>query len=196
MKFWEFKNAGADVDELHITGDIVDDDRVWLYEWFGDPCTSPNAFREELNKCKAKNLNVWIDSYGGSVFAAAGIYNALKAFKGHVTTIVDGKAMSAGSVIAMAGETVKMSPVGILMIHNPLTSVSGYASELRKAADVLDVVKNTIINAYVLKTGNKCGCKLPLYRMDGYPARLGDQFQQPRALILSLESCRARRLHT
>lgn len=154
MSFWKFQNsAEPDTIDLRIDGEIVDDEDVWIYEWFGEPCTSPNHFRDELAKLGGKTLNVWIDSYGGNVYAGAGIYNALRNYPGQVTTIVDGKAMSAASVIAMAGNTVKMSPVGIMMIHNPLTRVSGYARELRKAADVLDVVKETILNAYTLKTG-------------------------------------------
>lgn len=154
MSFWKFQNsAEPDTIDLRIDGEIVDDEDVWIYEWFGEPCTSPNRFRDELAKLSGKSLNVWIDSYGGNVYAGAGIYNALRNYQGQVTTIVDGKAMSVASVIAMAGNTVKMSPVGIIMIHNPLTRVSGYARELRKAADMLDVVKETILNAYALKTG-------------------------------------------
>lgn len=154
MSFWKFQNsAEPDTIDLRIDGEIVDEEDVWIYEWFGEPCKSPNRFRDEMAKLGGKSLNVWIDSYGGNVYAGAGIYNALRNYPRHVTTIVDGKAMSAASVIAMAGNTVKMSPVGIMMIHNPLTRVSGYARELRKAADVLDVVKETILNAYTLKTG-------------------------------------------
>lgn len=163
-KFWSFIKNEASGDnpasvELRIDGYIVDDDSAWIYEWFGITATAPNAFREELNQYKGQNLDivVWIDSYGGDVFAAAGIYNALKEYNakdGKVTVKVDGKAMSAASVIAMAGTEgeVFMSPVGIMMIHNPLAGVKGYASDMRKAADVLDVVKDTIINAYILKT--------------------------------------------
>ncbi|PNT91282.1 head maturation protease, ClpP-related [Clostridium thermosuccinogenes] len=157
-KFWNFiKNENNDDEiELRIEGDIIDDDYAWLYEWFDIPATSPNAFREELSQYKGKNITVWIDSYGGSVFAAAGIYNALMEHKktgAKVTAKVDGKAMSAATIPFMAGDERLMSPMAIFMIHNPLTSASGYASDLRKAADVLDEVKETIINAYQLGTG-------------------------------------------
>lgn len=155
MKFWEFiKNeANPDNVELRIEGDIVDDDEIWIYEWFEEPATAPNAFKEELNQYQNKDLTVWIDSYGGSVFAAAGIYNALKEHKGKVTVKVDGKAMSAASVIAMAGDEILMSPVAVMMIHNPLTVAYGNMHDLRKVADVLDTVKESIINAYIQKTG-------------------------------------------
>jgi ATP-dependent Clp protease protease subunit len=94
-----------------------------------------------------------VDSYGGSVFAAAGIYNALKEHKGKVTVKIDGKAMSAASVIAMAGEEILMSPMAVMMIHNPWTMAQGDMRDLRKTADVLDTIKESIVNAYALKTG-------------------------------------------
>lgn len=157
-RFWNFIENEVDKEEieLRIEGDIIDNDYAWLYEWFDIPATSPNAFRDELAQYKGKNITVWIDSYGGSVFAAAGIYNALmehKKFGAKVTTKVDGKAMSAATIPFMAGDERLMSPMAIFMMHNPLTYASGYASDLRKAADVLDEVKETIINAYQLGTG-------------------------------------------
>ena len=158
MPFWNIKNVAAtetepESAELRIEGDIVDDSDMWIYEWFGEKATSPNAFREALQPHAGKPLTVWIDSYGGNVFAATGIYNALKEHKGKITVKIDGKAMSAATVIAMAGDEILMSPVALMMVHNPLTEVYGYASDLRKTADVLDEVKEAIINAYQLKTG-------------------------------------------
>jgi ATP-dependent protease ClpP protease subunit len=158
--FWNFirnQITGTDEEEieLRIEGDIIDNDYAWLYEWFGISATSPNAFREELNQYKGKNITVWIDSYGGSVFAAAGIYNALMEHKksgAKIKTKVDGKAMSAATIPMMAGDERLMSPMAMFMMHNPLTSASGYASDFRKTADVLDEVKETIVNAYQLST--------------------------------------------
>lgn len=157
-KFWQFiKNEATDTTpesiELRIQGDIVSDDDAWIYEFLGMDSASPNKFKEELKQYEGKDITVWIDSYGGDVFAAAGIYNALKEHKGKVIVKIDSKAMSAASVIAMAGDEVLMSPVAIMMIHNPLTMVEGDMRDLRKAADILDAVKETLINAYVLKTG-------------------------------------------
>lgn len=150
-KFWNFAPKDEKTVELQIDGDIVDDSDVWLYEWIGKTCTSPNAFREALNAYKGMNINVWIDSFGGSVFAATGIYNALVEHArqgGTVTTIGDGKVMSAATVIFMAGQKRQVTKGCVFMIHNPLTSVGGYAEDLRKTADILDVVKESIINAY------------------------------------------------
>lgn len=158
MPFWKFiVNQATETEpesvELRIEGDIVDDDEAWLYEWFGMPSTSPNAFKEELSQYKGKDITVWIDSYGGSVFAAAGIYNALKEHNGKITVKIDSKAMSAASVIAMAGDEVLMSPMAVMMIHNPLTAAYGNMHDLRKVADILDTIKESIVNAYALKTG-------------------------------------------
>ena len=157
-KFWQFKNSAEEENtaELRIDGKIVDDSDVWIYEWFGEPAAAPNAFREELAQYVGKNINVWIDSYGGSVFAATGIYNALMNHKqtgATVNTIGDGKVMSAAATIFMAGDKRKMSPGCLFMMHNPLTGAYGYASDLRKAADVLDVVKECVITAYQVSTG-------------------------------------------
>jgi ATP-dependent Clp protease, protease subunit len=156
-KFWNFIVNAATEDqpetvELRIEGDIVSNDDAWIYEWFGIAAASPNAFREELNGHEGKDITVWIDSYGGDVFAAAGMYNALKSHKGKITAVIDGKAMSAASVIAMAADEIKMSPVAVMMIHNPWSVAQGDMRDMRKAADVLDTVKETIVNAYVAKT--------------------------------------------
>jgi ATP-dependent Clp protease protease subunit len=152
-RFWTFKNLSDEEAELRIEGEIVSDDDAWIYEWFGMPATSPNAFRQTLAEHKGKNLSVWIDSWGGDVFAAAGIYNALKEHKGKVTVKIDGKAVSAASIIAMAGDEVLMSPTSIMMIHNPWTVAVGEAKDMQHAAEVLNEVKEAIINAYQLKTG-------------------------------------------
>ena len=85
--------------------------------------------------------------------AAAQIYNMLTQYKGNVTVKIDGIAASAASVIAMAGNMVLMSPVSMMMIHNPATVAFGDHAEMQKAIDMLAEVKESIINAYVIKTG-------------------------------------------
>ena len=96
---------------------------------------------------------MWINSPGGDCVAAAQIYNMLSNYKGKVTVKIDGIAASAASVIAMAGDMVLVSPVSMLMIHNPATIAWGDHAEMQKAIDMLAEVKESIINAYVLKTG-------------------------------------------
>ena len=99
------------------------------------------------------NITVLINSPGGDCIAAAQIYNMLSSYNGKVTVKIDGIAASAASVIAMAGDEVLVSPVSMIMIHNPATVAFGDHTDMQKAIDMLDGVKNSIINAYVAKTG-------------------------------------------
>ena len=96
---------------------------------------------------------MWINSPGGDCVAAAQIYNMLMDYKGDVTVKIDGIAASAASVIAMAGTKVLVSPVSMLMIHNPMTAAFGNSEEMQKAIEMLSSVKDSIINAYEIKTG-------------------------------------------
>lgn len=96
---------------------------------------------------------MWINSPGGDCVAAAQIYNMLMDYKGSVTVKIDGIAASAASVIAMAGAKVYVSPVSMLMIHNPMTVAMGNAADMEKAIEMLSSVKDSIINAYEIKTG-------------------------------------------
>jgi len=153
LRFWNFirNEDSADEVELRIEGDIAMDDDFWAW-LFGIETVTPKSFRAELEEHKGKNIIVWISSYGGDVIAASQIYTALKEHKGKVTVKIDGVAISAASVIAMAGEEVLMSPTSIMMIHNPWGGFVGEAKDLRHGADMLDEVKETIVNAYQLKT--------------------------------------------
>ena len=96
---------------------------------------------------------MWINSPGGDCVAAAQIYNMLMDYKGSVTVKIDGIAASAASVIAMAGTKVLVSPVSMMMIHNPATIAFGDTDDMQKAIDMLSEVKESIINAYEIKTG-------------------------------------------
>lgn len=113
---------------------------------------TPAQFKEELMAGEG-DVVVWINSPGGDCIAAAQIYNMLSEYPGKVTVKVDSLAASAASVIAMAGDEVLMSPVSMLMIHNPATMAFGDHTEMQKAIELLDAVKESIINAYVKKTG-------------------------------------------
>jgi len=99
------------------------------------------------------DITVWINSPGGDCVAAAQIYNMLMDYPGSVTVKIDGIAASAASVIAMAGTKVLMSPVSMMMIHNPMTVAFGDSGEMQKAIEMLGSVKDSIINAYEIKTG-------------------------------------------
>lgn len=154
MSFWNFvenEDSNEEV-ELRIEGDITMDDDFWA-GLFGIETVTPKGFRQQLAEHKGKNITVWINSSGGNVIAASQIYTALKEHKGNVAVKVDGMAMSAASVIAMAGSETLMSPTSIMMIHNPWVGARGEAKDMRHVADILDEVKETIVNAYQLKTG-------------------------------------------
>ncbi|MCD8325118.1 MAG: Clp protease ClpP [Lachnospiraceae bacterium] len=130
---------------LYLNGVIADE------SWFDDDVT-PQLFKDELN-AGTGDITVWINSPGGDCVAAAQIFNMLKEYKGAVTVKIDGLAASAASVIAMAGDSVLMSPVSTMMIHNPSTIAMGDSEEMRKAMQMLDEVKESIINAYEMKSG-------------------------------------------
>ena len=119
--------------------------------WFDDDVT-PALFKDELN-AGTGDITLWINSPGGDCVAAAQIFNMLSEYPGKVTVKIDGLAASAASVIAMAGTEVWMSPVSMMMIHNPATIAWGDHTEMKKAMKLLDAVKESIINAYVRKTG-------------------------------------------
>lgn len=144
-KFWNWVRNNNDERILMLNGEISNE------TWFGDEIT-PKEFRGELNSGQGK-VTVWINSPGGDCFAAAQIYNMLMEYPGTVDVHIDGIAASAASVIAMAGNHVAISPVGMMMIHNPATVSIGDEREMKKAMEMLSEVKESIINAYELKTG-------------------------------------------
>ncbi len=109
-------------------------------------------FRNELFAGKGP-VTIWLNSPGGDCVAASQIYSMLMDYKGDVTVKIDGIAASAASVIAMAGTKVLMAPTSLLMIHNPMTMAFGDYTEMQKAISMLDEVKESIINAYEIKTG-------------------------------------------
>ena len=144
-KFWNWIHNEAGGRVLRLEGPI-DDESFW-----GDEVT-PKAFREELN-AGTEDITVWINSPGGNVFAAAEIYTMLRDYPGAVTVKIDAIAASAASVIAMAGSKVLMSPVAMLMIHDPSTIAMGNTKDMEKAIATLNEVKESIINAYAAKSG-------------------------------------------
>lgn len=145
-KFWNWLRNDADGEsELYLDGAIADS------TWWGDEVT-PAMFQAELKK-HTGDVTVWINSPGGDVFAAAQIYTMLRNHSGKITVKIHGIAASAASVVAMAGDTTLISPVGMLMIHNPSTLASGEKKDMEQAIAILEEVKESILNAYEEKTG-------------------------------------------
>ncbi|SHJ10355.1 head maturation protease, ClpP-related [Propionispora hippei] len=143
-KFWNWvKNEEGRT--LYFDGYIAQD------SWFDDDIT-PKKFKAELTAATG-DIAVWLNSPGGDVFAASQIYTMLKEYEGKVTVKIDGIAASAASVIAMAGDEIVMSPVAMMMIHNPATVIFGEAADLQSGIKMLSEVKESIVNAYEARTG-------------------------------------------
>lgn len=158
QKFWNWKNQAVETDSgnqaervLELYGTIAEE------SWFDDDVT-PKMFRDELFAGEG-DIVVWINSPGGDCVAASQIYSMLMDYKGNVTVKIDGLAASAASVIAMAGTKVLMAPTALMMIHNPATMAFGDHEDMQKAIEMLDEVKESIINAYEIKT-NQSRAKL------------------------------------
>lgn len=136
-KFW----AMSETDNvLRIEGEIAGK------SWYGDEVT-PKAFRGDLSKLKG-DITVYISSPGGDVIAASDIYTMLKEHRGHVTVMIEGIAASAASVIAMAGDTIRMSPTAYMMIHRASTVAWGNVDDMDETARMLREIDDGIILAY------------------------------------------------
>nr|DAI26127.1 MAG TPA: Putative ATP dependent Clp protease [Caudoviricetes sp.] len=147
-KFWRWNRTEEQVETpertLVLRGVIAED------SWLDDKVT-PGLFKEELDAGEG-NVTVWINSPGGDCFAAAQIYNMLAAYPGKVTVKVDAVAASSATVVAMAGDEVQMSPVAMMMIHNPAMMAAGDHKAMEKAIEALRETKESILNAYERRT--------------------------------------------
>lgn len=145
-KFWEWKNQADTGSErvLELYGTIAET------SWFDDDVT-PQMFRDELFAGKGP-VTIFLNSPGGDCIAASQIYTMLMDYQDDVTIKIDGIAASAASVIAMAGTKVLMAPTALMMIHNPMTMAYGNQADMEKAIEMLDEVKESIMNAYEIKT--------------------------------------------
>lgn len=142
-RFWNWSGP-QNQRVLTISGTIAED------SWVDDEVT-PQVFQDELSQGKGP-IDLWLNSPGGDCVAASRIYTMLMNYPDDVNVKIDGIAASAASVIAMAGTNVSMAPTAMIMIHNPLTIVGGQKEDLDQAAQMLAETKESIINAYELKT--------------------------------------------
>lgn len=140
---------------INVNGDIICNDMKWIYDWLEYESCCPADVKNVIAELTDENeeLKVIINSPGGDVQAGQEIYSILKDIKNPVTINVQSIAASAASMIAMAGDTVKMSPVALLMIHNASTCTSGDYRDMQHTADVLQTVNTAIMQAYIAKTG-------------------------------------------
>lgn len=148
-KFWSWRNQAEGESQservLELYGQIASE------SWFDDDVT-PEMFRSELFSGTGRVV-IWINSPGGDCIAASQIYSMLMDYKDDVIVKIDGIAASAASVIAMAGTRVLMAPTALMMIHNPATGAFGDHSDMQQAIEMLNEVKESIINAYEIRTG-------------------------------------------
>lgn len=140
----EIKNSTETTCDLYFYGDIVDS---WWGAW-DDTDQYPEAIKSFLDDAKGKDINIYINSGGGSVFAGMAIYNMLKRHQGYKTVHVDGLAGSIASVIALAGDKVIIPSNAYMMIHKPWSGLYGNSTELREMADTLDKIEEGILNVY------------------------------------------------
>ena len=140
----QIKNSTETSCDLYFYGDIVDS---WWGAW-DDMDQYPEVIKSFLDEAKGKDINIYINSGGGSVFAGMAIYNMLKRHQGYKTVYVDGLAGSIASVIALAGDKVIIPSNAYMMIHKPWCGLHGNSTELRAMADTLDKIEEGILNVY------------------------------------------------
>ncbi|MBS1007785.1 head maturation protease, ClpP-related [Leuconostoc suionicum] len=143
---------------IDIKGVVVDDDSAAFYDFFGMSNISPSTVAQILNDegdpdNHDSDVQVNIASNGGDVFAASEIFTMLKSANANVIVNIQGLAASAASVIAMAGDTVKISPTAQIMIHQAASNGGGNKDDLSHEIDILDGIDKSIANAYESKTG-------------------------------------------
>ncbi len=137
---------------IDIKGEIINSNNQWIYDWLGMEATSPKKISDALRDAGGEDVEIHINSPGGDVFAGSEIYTLLRAYSGKVKVKILGIAASAASVIAQAGES-EISPTGMFMIHNVKTWSSGDYRDMEYTAEALRAANESIINAYVAKTG-------------------------------------------
>ena len=141
--------------KIDIKGDIVSNDVGEFYEWFGMSSTYPQKIQQAILNDEDNEIVLDVASNGGDVFAASEIYTMLRDSQKNIVVNIQGLAASAASVIAMAGNTVRMSPTSQLMIHKASVSTVGNSDDLERESEVLNGIDESIAMAYELKTGMK-----------------------------------------
>lgn len=138
--------------KINIKGTIVSDEDKWIYDWFGISAVCPKDVISIIDKLNGEDLEVDINSGGGDVFAGSEIYTAIRNYKGNVIINCVGLAGSAASVILTAGKN-KITPTGMVMIHNTSGSARGDYHDMDKSSEILQQANKAISNAYIEKTG-------------------------------------------
>ena len=138
--------------DIYVNGTIVDSDDAWVYDLFGIENMSPTKMKDALKEADGNDVDIFINSGGGSVFAGSEIYSMIQRYKGNVTIHVTGLAASAASVIACAGKCL-MTPTAQMMVHNVSSYGSGDYKNFDKMSEILKKANEAIAAAYVQKSG-------------------------------------------
>ena len=138
--------------DIYVNGTIVDSEDAWVYDLFGIENASPVKVRDALKEANGSDIDIFINSGGGSVFAGSEIYSMIQRYKGNVTIHVTGLAASAASVIACAGKCL-MAPTAQMMVHNVSSYASGDYKNFDKMSEILKKANEAIAAAYVQKSG-------------------------------------------
>jgi ATP-dependent Clp protease protease subunit len=150
-KYWKMQSLGNNEADIHLFGEVVSSG----YEW-SDSDTSATTFKQELDALgSVNNINLHINSPGGSVFEGVAIGNMLKQHPAKVNVYIDGLAASIASVIAMCADTIFMPSNAMMMVHNPWSWAVGNAADMRKQADTLDAIGESMKLTYLEKAGDK-----------------------------------------
>lgn len=138
--------------KINVKGSIISNADAWIYEWFGEPYTSPDSVHSALEEAAGEDVDIDINSPGGDIFAGSEIYAAIRDYKGNVNIHIVGLAASAASVIACAAHS-DMAPTAQIMVHNVSSYASGDYHEMDKTSEILQKANKAIAAAYVHKTG-------------------------------------------
>ena len=157
----EWKNLETDSPELFVYEQIG-------FDWMTGKGISALQFSEQLAQVDGKKVTVRINSPGGDVFDGIAIYNQLVQHNGGVDVIIDGIAASAASIIAMAGDSIKMAETSQLMIHDAWTVAMGNEQVLREIADVLEKIDDQIAGVYAARTGRRKKTWRDIMNKDSY----------------------------
>ncbi|WCG32992.1 Clp protease ClpP [Enterococcus dispar] len=140
--------------KIQIKGDVVSNTTGKLFDWFDLDSIYPAKVQQALENLNGEDVEVTMTTNGGSVFAGQEIYDIIKNYSGKTTLKISGLVASIGTLITCAFDEVLISPVATFMIHNPtLAEVSGEKKDMEKAAQLLTTVENSLLDAYVAKTG-------------------------------------------
>ena len=139
--------------KIDLKGRIIPQANKWLFNWFGIPSTSAEDISQALKEANGDDIEIYVNSQGGSVYDGYEIYNMIREYSGNVTFKIVGLAASAASFVCMAGGKCLMSPLSQMMIHNASTSADGPHQTMDSTSNMLQITDHTIAQAYVIKSG-------------------------------------------